>query len=78
MCPSFPFGIEFGMSDVIVLISDHCLSVYFAIISQSVFIQGHKVVTASFYHIFQLSNTYRGNSDNEIKSWAQLFKASLA
>ena len=71
------------MSDVIVLISDHCLSVYFAIISQSVFIrlkagQGHKVVTASFYHIFQLSNTYRGNSDNEIKSWAQLFKASLA
>ena len=29
VCPSFPFGIEGGMWDVIVLILDHCLSVYF-------------------------------------------------
>ena len=27
-CPSFPFGIEGGMWDVIVLIPDHCLSIY--------------------------------------------------
>ena len=29
MCP-FPFGIEGGMWDVIVLIPDHCLIIYFA------------------------------------------------
>ena len=29
VCPSFPFGIESGMLDVIVLIPDHCLSIYF-------------------------------------------------
>ena len=28
MCAPFPFGFEDGMSDVIVLIPDHCLSVY--------------------------------------------------
>ena len=31
MWPSFPFGIEGGMWDVIVLILDHCLSIYFEI-----------------------------------------------
>ena len=31
VCPSFPFGNEGGMRDVIVLIPDHYLSVYFAI-----------------------------------------------
>ena len=30
VCPSFPFGIESGMWYVIVLIPDHCLSIYFA------------------------------------------------
>ena len=29
VCPSFPFGIEGGVWDVIVLIPDHCLSIYF-------------------------------------------------
>ena len=29
VCPSFPFGIEGGMWDVIVLIPDHDLSSYF-------------------------------------------------
>ena len=29
VCPSFPFGNEGGMWDVIVLIPDHCLSNYF-------------------------------------------------
>ena len=29
MCPSFPFGIEGGMWDAIVLIPDHYLSIYF-------------------------------------------------
>ena len=29
VCPSFPFGIEGGMWDAIVLIPDHCLSIYF-------------------------------------------------
>ena len=28
LCPSFPFGLEDGMWDVIILISDHCLSIY--------------------------------------------------
>ena len=28
-CPSFPFGIEGGMWDVIVLILDHCLFINF-------------------------------------------------
>ena len=28
LCPSFPFGTEGGMWDVIVLFSDHCLSIY--------------------------------------------------
>ena len=30
VCPSFPFGLLGGMWDVIVLIPDHCLSIYFA------------------------------------------------
>ena len=30
VCPSFPFDIESGMWDVIVLIPDHCLSIYFS------------------------------------------------
>ena len=29
MCPSLPFGIEGRMWNVIVLIPDHCLSIYF-------------------------------------------------
>ena len=29
VCPSFPFGIEGGMWDVIALIPDHCLSIHF-------------------------------------------------
>ena len=29
VCPSFPFGIESGTWDVIVLIPDHCLSICF-------------------------------------------------
>ena len=29
VCHSFPFGIEGGIWDVIVLIPDHCLSIYF-------------------------------------------------
>ena len=32
VCPSFPFGIEGGMW-MIVLIPDHCLSIYFTILS---------------------------------------------
>ena len=28
-CPSFPFGFEGGMWDLIVLIPDHCLSNFF-------------------------------------------------
>ena len=28
VCPSFPFSIEGGMWDVIVLIPDHCLCIY--------------------------------------------------
>ena len=31
MCPSFPFGFEGGTWELIVLISNHCLSVYFGI-----------------------------------------------
>ena len=31
VCPSFPFGIVGRMLDVIVLIPDHCLSIYFPI-----------------------------------------------
>ena len=34
VCPSFPFGIEGGMWDVIVLIRDHCLSIYFPILNK--------------------------------------------
>ena len=29
VCPSFPFGIEGGIWNVMVLIPDHCLSIYF-------------------------------------------------
>ena len=29
VCASFPFGFEGGMWDLIVLIPDHCLSIYF-------------------------------------------------
>ena len=29
VCPSFPFGIEGGVWDVIVLIPEHCLSINF-------------------------------------------------
>ena len=31
MCLSFPFGIEGGMWDVIVLIPDHCLYIYLSL-----------------------------------------------
>ena len=31
VCPSFPFGIEGGMWVVIVVIPDHCLSIYFTL-----------------------------------------------
>ena len=31
ICPSVPFGIEGRVWDVIVLIPDHCLSIYFVI-----------------------------------------------
>ena len=31
VCPSFPFGLEGGMWDVIILIPVHCLSVYFSL-----------------------------------------------
>ena len=27
LCPSFPFGVEGGLWDVIVFIPDHCLSI---------------------------------------------------
>ena len=30
VCPSFPFGIEGRMCVVIILIPDHCLSIYFS------------------------------------------------
>ena len=33
VCPSFLFGIEGGMGDVIVLIPDHCISIYFVYLS---------------------------------------------
>ena len=29
VCVSFPFGFKGGMGDLVVLIPDHCLSVYF-------------------------------------------------
>ena len=32
VCPSFPLGIEGGMLDVIVLIPDFCLSIYFLLL----------------------------------------------
>ena len=35
MRPSFPFDIKCGMLDVIVLIPDHCLSIYFTIINNN-------------------------------------------
>ena len=28
VCPAFPFGFEDGMCNLIVLIPDHCLSIY--------------------------------------------------
>ena len=31
VCHSFPFGIESGMWDVIVLVPEHCLSTYFTL-----------------------------------------------
>ena len=33
MCASFPFGFEGGMWGLIVLVPDHCLSLYFSSIS---------------------------------------------
>ena len=38
MCPSFPFGNEGRMLDAIVLIPDHCVSVYFSV-SKFVFLR---------------------------------------
>ena len=32
VCPSFPFGIEGRLCDVIVLIPDHCLFIYFPLL----------------------------------------------
>ena len=31
VCPSFPFDFEGGMWDLIAVIPDHCLSIYFSI-----------------------------------------------
>ena len=41
MCPFFPFGIEDGMWDVIVLIPGHCLSIYFSYPLESIEGQGY-------------------------------------
>ena len=41
VCPSFPFGFQGGIWDVIVLIPDHCLSIYFGVKSKD----------SSFYNI---------------------------
>ena len=30
MCASFPFGFDGGMWDLIVIVSDHCISFHFA------------------------------------------------
>ena len=48
LCPSFLFGIEGGMWDVIVLIPDHCLSITFLICVLT-------VCTAPAIHIFKTS-----------------------
>ena len=31
-CSSFPFGFEGGICDLVVLIPDHCLSIYFPLV----------------------------------------------
>ena len=33
VCASFPFGFEVGMWDLIVLVTDHCISFYFSILA---------------------------------------------
>ena len=49
VCPSFPFGIEGGMWDVIVLIPDHCFSLYFSYHSLvEIQLIGHKFGGHSF------------------------------
>ena len=35
LCASFSFGFEGGMGDLIVVIPDHCLSCYFAVLFYS-------------------------------------------
>ena len=43
VCHSFSFGIDGGMLDVIVLIPDHCLSIYF----------DYLVLHKAFLHVFK-------------------------
>ena len=38
VCDSFPFGFEFGMWDFVMLIPNHCLSIYFSLFLDSTFI----------------------------------------
>ena len=44
VCPSFPFGIEGGIWDVIVLIPNHCLSVNFVDVKKGYIEKDQRVV----------------------------------
>ena len=49
MCPSFPFGIEGGMWDVIELIPDHRLSIYFKRMGQAIISRKLAAFSSYFY-----------------------------
>ena len=51
MCP-VPLGIEGGMWDVIVLIPDHCLSIYFTLSYKD---ESYPSTTITFFKINQIS-----------------------
>ena len=57
MCPSFPFSIEGGIRDVIVLIPDNCLSIYFkprSCFYMTILVVGRKTKVYSLNHLLQL------------------------
>ena len=78
LCVSFfPFGFEGGMWDLIVLIPDHCISIYFQQIYKYVSSIVHVISDLSI-HKFYIYYDHSISGILQSAIWARLFKALLA
>ena len=80
VCPSFHFGFDGGMWDLIVLIPDYCLSVYFVYISQNNLSPIHvsRFPIYSKLKINVKSNYFLGNKREECLVYKQFLLVHLS